>query len=36
MTTQSLVGEILRQSRVEPRPYQTRIVGKALDMFAGD
>lgn len=36
MTTQSLVGEILQQSRVEPRPYQTRIVGKALDMFAGD
>jgi superfamily II DNA or RNA helicase len=36
MITQSLVGEILQQSRVEPRPYQTRIVGKALDMFAGD
>lgn len=35
MTTQSLVGEILHQSRVEPRPYQTRIVGKTLDMFGG-
>ena len=35
MSDLAAVETILGQSRVEPRPYQTRIVLKTLDMFLG-
>lgn len=35
MSTEQLVETVLGRTLVEPRPYQKRIVGKALDMFGG-
>ena len=35
MSDTSAIEIILGQSRVEPRPYQARIVRKTLDMFLG-
>lgn len=31
----SLVAEVIKKTNVQPRPYQRRIVTKALDMYQG-
>lgn len=31
----TLVNDVIKKTKVEPRPYQRRIVSKALDMFQG-
>src|SRR6185295_5597578 len=31
----ALVDKVVKKTRVEPRPYQRKIVGKGLDMFRG-
>jgi superfamily II DNA or RNA helicase len=36
MTTDSILRSVLTEANLEPRPYQSRIVQKATDMFRGE